>query len=74
MSKYLNQGNEFSRMYGINESIEALAREDVLEADIYESLILFVFFYLMVAYLGYDAVYNEINDDKVYEILVKTDK
>jgi hypothetical protein len=42
--------------------------------DIYESLILFVFFYLMVAYLGYDAVYNEINDDKVYEILVKTDK
>lgn len=42
--------------------------------DVYESLILFVFFYLMNAYLGYDTVYDKINDEKVYEILVKADK
>ena len=42
--------------------------------DVYEALILFVFFYLMNAYLGYDTVYDRINDDKVYEILVKTEK
>ena len=45
----------------------------VLIRDVYESLILFVFFYLMNAYLGYDTVYDRINDDKVYEILVKTE-
>jgi hypothetical protein len=28
----------------------------------------------MNAYLGYDTVYDRINDDKVYEILVKTEK
>ena len=41
--------------------------------DIYEAFILFLFFYLMNSYLGYDAVYDRINDDKVYEILVKTE-
>ena len=41
--------------------------------DIYEAFILFVFFYLMNAYIGYDTVYDRINDDKVYEILMKTD-
>jgi hypothetical protein len=45
-----------------------------LVRDIYEAFILFVFFYLMNAYLGYDTVYDRINDEKVYEILVKTDK
>lgn len=42
--------------------------------DVYEAFILFVFFYLMNAYLGYDTVYDRIDDEKVYEILVKTDK
>lgn len=42
--------------------------------DIYEAFILFVFFYLMNAYIGYDTVYDRINDDKVYEILMKTDR
>ena len=28
----------------------------------------------MNAYLGYDTVYDRINDEKVYEILVKTDQ
>jgi hypothetical protein len=41
--------------------------------DIYEAFILFLFFYLMNSYLGYDTVYDRINDDKVYEILVKTE-
>jgi len=38
--------------------------------DIYEAFILFDFFYLMNAYLGYDSVKNNINDDKIYEILI----
>ena len=41
--------------------------------DTYEAFILFLFFYLMNSYLGYDTVYDRINDDKVYEILVKTE-
>ena len=43
-----------------------------LVRDVYEAFILFVFFYLMNAYLGYDSVYNRIDDDKVYDILVRT--
>ena len=42
--------------------------------DIYEAFILFDFFYLMNAYLGYDSVKNNINDDKVYEILMKSEE
>jgi len=42
--------------------------------DIYEAFILFDFFYLMNAYLGYDSVKDNINDDKVYEILMKTEE
>ena len=45
-----------------------------LVRDIYEAFILFDFFYLMNAYLGYDSVRNNINDDKVYEILMKTEE
>jgi len=52
----------------------ALSHYLALIRDVYESLILFVFFYLMNAYLGYDTVYDRINDDKVYEILVKTER
>ncbi len=44
-----------------------------LVRDIYEAIILFDFFYLMNAYIGYDSVKDNINDDKVYEILVKTE-
>ena len=43
-----------------------------LVRDVYEAFILFVFFYLMNAYLGYDSVYDKIDDDKVYDILVRT--
>ena len=45
-----------------------------LVRDIYEAFILFDFFYLMNAYLGYDSVKDNINDDKVYEILMKTEE
>ena len=45
-----------------------------LVRDIYEAFILFDFFYLMNAYLGYDSVRNNINDYKVYEILMKTEE